>query len=129
MKATPSLPGRFLLYLVARPALGCRLAGHAGKFARTTFPMTKAELIDIVAEQTLGVSKIDIGRVHDAIFATIVRALEVEGRFAVPGFGTFDVKTRAARKGRNPKTGEEIDIAASKTVAFKPAGALKEKVK
>ena len=54
---------------------------------------------------------------------------EVEGRFAVPGFGTFDVKTRAARKGRNPKTGEEIDIPASKTVAFKPAGALKDKVK
>lgn len=91
--------------------------------------MTKAELIDIVAEQVEGVAKSDIGRVHDAIFETIVRALEAEGRFAVPGFGTFDVKERAARKGRNPQTGQEIDIPASKTVGFKPAGALKDKVK
>ncbi len=87
--------------------------------------MTKAELIDIIGESLQGVSKADINRVHDAVFETIGKALEVDGRFAVPGFGTFEVKSRAARKGRNPKTGEEIDIPASKTVGFKPAAALK----
>ncbi len=87
--------------------------------------MTKAELVDIVSESLEGVSKADINRVHDAIFQTIGKALAVDGRFAIPGFGTFEVRSRAARKGRNPKTGEEIDIAASKTVGFKPASALK----
>jgi len=91
--------------------------------------MTKAEMIDIIAEQIQGVSKADITRIHDALFATIGKALEVDGRFAVPGFGTFDVKTRAARKGRNPQTGQEMDIPASKTVGFKPAAALKDRLK
>lgn len=90
--------------------------------------MTKAELIEIVSEQVDGVSKADLARVHDAIFATIGEALKVDGKFAVAGFGSFEVKERAARKGRNPRTGEEIDIAASKTVNFRPAGALKEQL-
>jgi len=91
--------------------------------------MTKAELIDIVAEKVDGVSKADIGRIYDATFETIGKALEVEGRFAVNGFGTFDVRERAARKGRNPQTGAEIDIAASKNVGFKAASGLKDRLK
>ncbi len=90
--------------------------------------MTKAELIDIVAEQCPEVGKAKIAEVYGAIFSTVARALEVDGRYAVADFGTFDVKQRAARKGRNPKTGEEIDIAASRAVGFKPAGALKERL-
>ncbi|MDK2972126.1 MAG: DNA-binding protein HU-beta [Candidatus Sumerlaeota bacterium] len=91
--------------------------------------MTKAELIDMVAEKCEGVSKADVARVHDAIFDGIANALEVDGRFAVAGFGTFDVRERAARTGRNPQTGEQMQIAASKSVGFKAAGALKDKIK
>lgn len=90
--------------------------------------MTKSELIDIVAEKVDGVSKADITRIHDAIFETMGKALSVDGRYAVSGFGTFDVRTRAARKGRNPQTGAEIDIPASKSVGFKAASALKDRV-
>jgi DNA-binding protein HU-beta len=90
--------------------------------------MTKSELIEGVASACPGVNKGDIARVHDAIFEEIAKALEAEGRFAVAGFGTFDVRGRAARKGRNPKTGEEMDIPASKNVGFKPAAALKNRI-
>jgi DNA-binding protein HU-beta len=61
----------------------------------------------------------------DAVFATIKDALAADGGFSFPGFGTFKVKTRAARKGRNPRTGAVINIAASKTVTFKPAPSFK----
>lgn len=90
--------------------------------------MTKAELIDMVAEQVGDVSKAKIGEVYGAIFATIARALEVDGRYAVSDFGSFDVKERAARTGRNPSTGAEIQIAASKAAGFKPAAALKDRL-
>ena len=90
--------------------------------------MTKSELIDIVAENVEDASKAEIGRIHDAIFEAISRALEVDGKFAVSGFGSFEVKERAARKGRNPQTGAEIQIAASKNVNFRPASGLKERL-
>lgn len=92
--------------------------------------MTKAELVDIVAEQVEGVNKTQASEVYDAIFATIGRALRDDSkhRYAVKDFGTFEVKHRKARKGRNPATGAEIDIPAKTTVAFRPAGALEEKV-
>lgn len=90
--------------------------------------MTKAELIDIVADQA-GLTKADTTRVYDAIFEAITKSLKKEGRFAVSGFGTFEVRKRAARKGRNPQTGEAIKIKASKSVGFKQAAALKESVK
>lgn len=90
--------------------------------------MTKAELIDMVTEQVGDVSKAKVGEIYAAIFATIAKALEVEGRFSVSDFGTFDAKERAARTGRNPATGASIEIAASKKVAFKPAASLKERM-
>ncbi len=62
------------------------------------------------------------------MFEEIAKAIKKEKRFQMPGFGTFSVKTRKARTGRNPKTGEEIKIKASKTVGFKPAPTLKEKL-
>lgn len=62
-----------------------------------------------------------IGQVIDAAFAGIMDALQQEGRYSHPGFGTFTRKDRPARPGLNPKTGEAIMIAASTTVAFKPA--------
>lgn len=90
--------------------------------------MTKAELVDMVAEKVESVSKNDIAAVYDAIFDTIVRAVREDGkhRFLVKDFGTFELKNREARKGRNPATGAEIDIAAQTTVTFRAAAGLKE---
>ena len=62
----------------------------------------------------------------DATFENLARALRKEKRFQVPGFGTFSVRARKARKGRNPQTGAVINIKASRTVRFKPAPALKK---
>jgi len=67
----------------------------------------------------------DAEKIVDAVFREIGQAVSKEGRLAWPGFGTFTVKERAARQGRNPGTGESIEIAASRTVGFKPAPALK----
>lgn len=89
--------------------------------------MTKGELIEAVLKDVKGVeiSKKAAGDLIDAVFAEIKKALKKEKRFAYPDFGTFSVKTRKARTGRNPKTGEQIQIKASKTVGFKPAPKLK----
>ncbi len=88
--------------------------------------MTKAELIDKVAEtKGLDLSKSAVERVVDAAFDTIAQAIRKEKRFSYPGFGTFTVRSRKARTGRNPQTGEKIRIKASKTVGFKPAPGLK----
>ncbi len=85
--------------------------------------MTKAELIDAVKGDF---SKKQAAELVDGLFEAVKGALNDDGRFAYPGFGTFTVKTRAARKGKNPRTGETINIPASKTVVFRPASKLKE---
>jgi DNA-binding protein HU-beta len=85
--------------------------------------MTKAELIDAVKGDF---SKKQAAELVDALFESVKGALNDDGRFAYPGFGTFTVKTRAARKGKNPRTGETINIPSSKTVVFRPASKLKE---
>ena len=93
--------------------------------------MTKAELIDKVAQQiakSADVSKKATGEIIDIAMAEVAKAIKREKRFSYPGFGTFNVKTRKARKGRNPQTGEVISIKASKTVSFKPAPELKKKL-
>lgn len=89
--------------------------------------MNKAELIDAVAEKA-GLSKADAGRALDAAFETITRALKKGDKVALVGFGTFVVRKRAARIGRNPKTGAPIKIAASKAPAFKAGKALKDSI-
>jgi DNA-binding protein HU-beta len=93
--------------------------------------MTKAELIDKVAQQiakSADVSKKATGEIIDLAVAEVAKAIKKEKRFSYPGFGTFNVKSRKARKGRNPQTGEVISIKASKTVSFKPAPELKKKL-
>lgn len=89
--------------------------------------MTKDELIVAVVKSCKGddVSKRLAGDIVDATFQAIAKAVKKEKRFAMPNFGTFTVRSRKARKGRNPQTGEEIKIKASKTVGFKPAPTLK----
>ena len=89
--------------------------------------MKKSDLIDRVRKESgADLSKGDTTAVLDAAFGAIGERLRDEKRFAWPGFGTFVVKERAARKGRNPRTGEDLQIHASRTVAFKPAAALKQ---
>ncbi len=88
--------------------------------------MTKAELIEQVAKNSRGLSKRSVESIIDAAFDEISKGIRKSKRFAVPGFGTFKVRQRKERKGRNPKTGAEIVIPASRTVGFKPAPALKK---
>ena len=89
--------------------------------------MNKAELIEAVSGQT-GLQKADATRAVDAVFDSITAALKSGDTVALLGFGTFVVKARAARTGRNPRTNEPIEIAASKAPAFKAGKALKDAV-
>jgi DNA-binding protein HU-beta len=89
--------------------------------------LNKTELVSSVAEKA-EVTKKDAEKVIGAVFATIEEALVKGDKVQLVGFGTFEVRERAARAGRNPKTGEEITIAAAKVPAFKPGKALKEAV-
>jgi len=89
--------------------------------------MNKAELIDAVAEEA-DVSRATAQRCVDAVVDNISKALTSGDSVNLVGFGTFSVKQRAARTGRNPRTGEEIQIAASSVPGFKPGKALKDAV-
>ncbi len=89
--------------------------------------MNKAELIDAVSASTDS-SKADAGRAVDAVVAAITKALKKGDQVALVGFGTFLVRKRAARAGRNPQTGAAIQIKAAKVPAFKAGKALKEAV-
>ncbi|APT14885.1 HU family DNA-binding protein [Lactobacillus jensenii] len=88
----------------------------------------KAELVAEVAAKTK-LTKKDVAAAVDAIFASIQEDLAKGEKVQLIGFGTFEVRNRAARKGRNPQTGVEIEIPASKVPAFKPGKALKDAVK
>ena len=89
--------------------------------------MNKNEFIEGVSEAA-GLSKADAGRAVDAVISTITNALKAGNTVSLIGFGTFDVRNRAARTGRNPRTGEEIQIAAAKNPGFKAGKALKDAV-
>ena len=89
--------------------------------------MNKAELISAVSEKT-GLSKKDSEKAINATFDTIGESLEAGDKVQLVGFGVFDVKERAARIGRNPKTKEEIEIPASRVPTFKAGKALKDVV-
>ncbi|MGM9539215.1 HU family DNA-binding protein [Anaerovibrio sp.] len=89
--------------------------------------MNKAELVAKVAEKS-GITKKDAEKAVAGIFAAVQETLVEGGKVQVLGFGTFEVKERAARTGRNPQTGEELQIAASRNPSFKPGKALKEAV-
>ena len=90
--------------------------------------MTKTDLINAVAAKT-GLSKKDSDKAVAAFVEAVTEALAKGEKVALLGFGTFDVKTRAARKGINPRTKTKITIAASKVPAFKAGAALKDAVK
>lgn len=90
--------------------------------------MNKAELIEAMSSSA-GISKADAKKALDAFINTTSGALMKNDRVALVGFGSFSVSQRSARKGRNPQTGKEIQIAAKKVVKFKPGADLAGKVK
>jgi DNA-binding protein HU-beta len=89
--------------------------------------MNKAELIDVVAEEA-DVSKAAATRAVDAVVSAVTKALKAGDAVTLVGFGTFSVRERPARSGRNPRTGETIKIGASSMPVFKPGKALKDAV-
>ena len=89
--------------------------------------MNKSELIDAIASKS-DPSKAQAGQALEAVVASIEQALKAGEAVTLVGFGTFSVKERAARTGRNPKTGEPIQIAASKVPGFKAGKGLKDAV-
>lgn len=91
--------------------------------------MNKGELVDAVAaDEKAGLSRAAAGRAVNAVLDAITAELVAGGKVTLAGFGNFEVRERQARTGRNPQTGEAVQIAASKAPAFKPARPLKEAV-
>ena len=87
--------------------------------------MNKTELIKSISDST-GLKNTEATRIVDAVFDTITASLRRGEQVAISGFGTFVAKTRAAREGRNPSTGNPIHIPARTSAAFKPATAMKD---
>ena len=87
--------------------------------------MTKSELIEAICEKN-DLSKKAGGEIVDALFNTLQETIMAEGKFAYPGFGTFTAPKRAARTGRNPRTGATIKIKAAKVPKFRPGKGLKD---
>ncbi len=94
--------------------------------------MNKSDLVDALADRT-GMTKADAARAVDALFGpdggVIARALKRNDRVQITGFGTFEAKQRKARTGRNPRTGQTIRIAATKTPSFRAGKGLKDAIK
>lgn len=89
--------------------------------------MNKNELIEAVAAST-GLTKVESSRAVDGVVSAVTEALKKGETVTLVGFGTFQVRARAERTGRNPKTGDSIKIAASKNPSFKAGKALKDAV-
>ena len=89
--------------------------------------MTKADLIDAVATK-IDLPKTTAERAVNLVFDDIVAALKASDKVNISGFGTFTVSERKAQQGRNPKTGETIDIPASRAAKFKPGKVLKDSI-
>jgi DNA-binding protein HU-beta len=89
--------------------------------------MNKAELIEAMAESA-DISKAAAGRALDGMVSAVTEAMKAGDTLSLVGFGTFSVKERAARDGRNPQTGETIKIKASKIPSFKAGKALKDAI-
>ncbi len=87
--------------------------------------MTKQDVIDAIVKQTKATKK-DVNIFLDAFMGTVKKTLKSGDKVTLTGFGTFEVRERAARKGINPRTKQEIKIPASKYPAFKPGKGLKD---
>ena len=89
--------------------------------------MTKAELVEFVREKT-GLRKVDVANAVAAVLDGVKETLVKGGKVQIVGFGTFEKKIRPARQGRNPRTGETLEIAESRNVGFKAGSALRGKL-
>ncbi|MBR6185876.1 MAG: HU family DNA-binding protein [Clostridia bacterium] len=89
--------------------------------------MNKRELIDAVASKA-EITKKDADALVNATLDAIIEGLVKEGKVILPGFGSFEVRNKTAREGRNPRTGEKVKIAAKRAPAFKPGKAMKDAV-
>ncbi|MBR6954529.1 MAG: HU family DNA-binding protein [Clostridia bacterium] len=89
--------------------------------------MNKQELVEKVASKA-EITKAEAAKVVAATLDSISEGLVADGKVVLVGFGTFEIRTRTAREGRNPRTGDKIKIAASKVPAFRPGKAMKESV-
>ena len=89
--------------------------------------MNKKELIEVVSSKA-EITKVEAQKVVNAVFEAIDEGLVSDGKVILPGFGTFETRKRAARSGRNPRTGEVIKIKATKAPAFKPGKGMKDAV-
>ncbi len=87
--------------------------------------MQKSDLVEKITEDA-GISKAAAGRAIDSLLGSITQTLKKGNRVSLVGFGTFSVSARAARMGRNPRTGEQIQIKANKTPKFSPGKKLKD---
>ena len=88
--------------------------------------MTKVDLIEAMCDKVGGMSKKQAAEVVEVVFDTIKETLERGEKLKISGFGNFEVRDKAARKGRNPQTGEEIVIAARRVLTFKPSQVVKD---
>ena len=89
--------------------------------------MTKSELISQIAENA-GISKSDADKAYDAVVSAIISGLKADGNVPMTGLGTFKVTHRAARSGRNPSTGETIQIAAKNVLKFKASKSVEAEI-
>jgi DNA-binding protein HU-beta len=89
--------------------------------------MTKTELVELIFDEGhVSETRVGVERAVDAILGALARGLKKQKKVQLVGFGAFEVKKRKARIGRNPRTGERLQIAATKTVRFKPGEGLRE---
>jgi integration host factor subunit alpha len=86
--------------------------------------MTKADLVEIIFEK-VGLSKKEAQDIIEILFESIKESFEAGESVKIPGFGTFNVRRKAARRGRNPQTGEELEITPRKVLTFKASNQLK----
>lgn len=90
--------------------------------------MTKNELVDIVCKHNSNLTKKAGAELIATLFSAMQTSIKSKEKFSYPGFGTFVVRSRKARTGRDPRTGAEIKIKASRTVGFRPARAFKDEL-
>lgn len=91
--------------------------------------MGKDEAVALIKDKVEGLARKTVEQVYNAVFELIAETVCKKEEFKVIGFGVFKVKKREARKGRNPKTGEEIEIPTSYALSFSPSDALSKRIK
>ena len=99
------------------------IVGLLKAFAQYLSPVTKAHLVDQIADST-ELNKQECEKIVNSLFAAMTKALQAGERVDIRGFGTFKVKDKAARQGRNPRTGETVSVPAKKVAAFKPSNEI-----